>query len=85
MGDIDAMFHQVRVPDTQRHFLRFFWWPNGNLDGDLAEYKMNVHLFGAVSSPSCSNFVLRRAADDAEEYVGSETAEVLRKNFYVDI
>ena len=62
MGDIDAMFHQVRVPDKQR----------------------NVHLFGAVSSPSSSNFALRRAADDAEEFVGSETAEVLRKNFSVD-
>ena len=45
---------------------------------------MNVHLFGAVSSPSCSNFALRRAADDAEKVVGSETANVLRKNFYVD-
>jgi len=42
MGDIHAMFHQVRVPDTQRDFLRFFWWPNGNLDRDLAEYQMNV-------------------------------------------
>lgn len=30
-----------------------------------------------------SNFVLRQAADYPEEYVGSETAEVLRKNFYV--
>ena len=45
---------------------------------------MNVHLFGAVSSPSCANFALRKAADDAEEAVGTETADVLRKNFYVD-
>ena len=45
---------------------------------------MNVHLFGAVSSPSCSNFALRKAADDAEEIVGTEAADVLRKNFYVD-
>ena len=44
---------------------------------------MNVHLFGAVSSPSCSNFALRKAADDTE-IVGAETADVLRKNFYVD-
>ncbi|XP_068692637.1 uncharacterized protein [Montipora foliosa] len=84
MGDIDAMFHQVRVLDKQRDFLRFFWWPSGNLDGDLAQYQMNVHLFGAVSSHSSSNFALRRAADDAEEFVGSETAEVLRENFYVE-
>ena len=45
---------------------------------------MNVHLFGAVSSRSCSNFALRRAADDAENHVGRETADVLNKSFYVD-
>ena len=82
MSDIDAMFHQVRVCDTQRDFLSLFWWPHGNLDGDLAEYQMNVHLFGAVPFPSCSNFVLRQAADDAEGYVGSATAE--EEFFYVD-
>lgn len=84
MGDIDAMFHQVRVPEGQRDFLRFLWWPEGDLTRDPEEYQMNVHLFGAVSSPSCSNFALRKAADDAEKIVGVETADVLRKNFYVD-
>ena len=84
MGDIDAMFHQVRVPEDQRDFLRFLWWPGGDFTQDLAEYQMNVHLFGAISSPSCSNYALRRSADDAESVVGSETADVLRKNFYVD-
>lgn len=28
---------------------------------------MNVYLFGAVSSPSCSKFALRKQADDAEK------------------
>ncbi|PFX13125.1 hypothetical protein AWC38_SpisGene22820 [Stylophora pistillata] len=84
MSDIDAMFHQVRVPEGQRDFLRFLWWPDGDLMKNLEEYQMNVHLFGAVSSPSCSNFALRRAADGAEKIVGPETADVLRKNFYVD-
>ena len=84
IGDIEAMFHQVRVPEYHRDFLRFLWWPGGDLSRDLEEYQMNVHLFGAVSSPSCSNFALRRAADDAENHVGRETADVLRKNFYVD-
>ena len=84
MGNIDAMFHQVRVPEGQRDFLRFLWWPEGDLTRDLEEYQMNVHLFGAVPSPSCSNFALRKTADDAEKIVGAETADVLRKNFYVD-
>ena len=82
IGDIEAMFHQVRVPKYHRDFLRFLWWPDGDLSRDLEEYQMNVHLFGAVSSPSCSNFALRRVADDAENHVGRETADVLRKNFY---
>ena len=84
IGDIKAMFHQVRVPKYHRDFLCFSWWPDGDLLRDLEEYQMNVHLFGTVSSPSCSNFALRRAADDAENHVGRETAYVLRKNFYVD-
>ena len=70
IGDIEAMFHQVRVPKYHRDFLRFLWWPDGDLSRDLEEYQMNVHLFGAVSSPSCSNFALRRVADDAENHVG---------------
>ncbi|XP_028413661.1 uncharacterized protein LOC114536517 [Dendronephthya gigantea] len=45
---------------------------------------MNVHLFGAISSPSCSNYALRKTADDFEEKESAEVANVLRKNFYVD-
>ena len=26
MGDIQTMFHQVKVPDTQCSFLKFLWW-----------------------------------------------------------
>ena len=84
MGDIESMFYQVRIPEHQRNFVRFLWWPDGNISQDLAEYEMNVHIFGAVSSPSCSNFGLRRAADDYEYKIGKESADVLRRNFYVD-
>ncbi|XP_068229468.1 uncharacterized protein [Palaemon carinicauda] len=27
-GDISTMFYQVRVPEHQRDYLRFFWWEN---------------------------------------------------------
>ena len=59
MGDVLSMFHQVRVPVEDRDFLRFLWWPGGNLAKGLEEYRMTVHLFGAVSSPSCVNFAMR--------------------------
>ena len=45
---------------------------------------MKVHLFGAVSSPGCANFALKRTADDFEELYGREAAEFLRNDFYVD-
>jgi hypothetical protein len=83
-GDIEAMFHQVRVAEEHHNFLRFLWWPNGALNEDLQEYCMAVHLFGAASSPSVANFALRKAADQAEVSFGSFVAETIRRNFYVD-
>ena len=35
MGDIDTMFHQVGVPEGQRDFLHFLWWPDGDQSKDL--------------------------------------------------
>ena len=84
MADIEAMFYQVRVPADQRDFLRFLWWPGGDLNAEIEEYRMMVHPFGAVSSPSCSNYALRTTANENEEEYGSEVAQTLRCNFYVD-
>ena len=83
-ADIESMFYQVHVPDHQRDLLRFLWWPGGDLTKNVEDYQMNVHLFGAISSPSCSNFCLKKAAEDSIEEVGIDTADVLTKNFYVD-
>ena len=44
---------------------------------------MKVHLLGAVSSPGCANFGLKRAADDGEEEYGEEAVEFIRRDFYV--
>ena len=69
ISDIEAMFHQVRVQPSDREALRFLWWPSGNLDSPPKEYRMNVHLFGSASSPSCSNFALKKtAADNAAHF-----------------
>ena len=84
MADIEAMFHQVRVPDSDCSFLRFLWWPDGNLACPLEEYQMTVHLFGAISSPACSNFALHRTADDNARYYSSDVVSTVKRNFYVD-
>ena len=83
MADIESMFYQVAVPKEGRDFLRFLWWSDGDLDGELKEYRMTVHLFGAVSSPSCANAALRQIAfENKLEYPSASNA--ILKNFYVD-
>lgn len=64
MGDIQAMFHQVNFAGEYQDFLCFLWWPNGDPINDLVEYRMTVHLFGTISSPSCAAYALRKTADD---------------------
>ena len=84
MADIESMFYQVRVPDHHQNYLRFVWWPEGDINAELEDYQMQVHLFGGISSPSCANFALRKTADDNEAEYGHRAAEVLRNRFYVD-
>ena len=45
---------------------------------------MEVHLFGATSSPACSNFALRKTAEDNIGEFDKEVVKTVRKNFYVD-
>ena len=84
MADIEKMFFQVKVKKKDQDFLRFLWWPDGELSQEPQEYCMTVHLFGAGSSPGCSNFALKRTAEDGEIEFSARAAETLKKNFYVD-
>ncbi|CAG2202327.1 unnamed protein product [Mytilus edulis] len=59
---------RVKVPPLDRDCLRFFWWPNGNMENEPEQYRMTVHLFGATSSPSCCNYALKRTAEDFGEH-----------------
>ena len=84
MADIEAMFYQVMIPEDQRRYVQFLWWPNGDYHKELKEYEMCVHIFGGVFSPSCSNFALRKTASDGKLELGIEASNTLFKNFYVD-
>lgn len=84
MCNIQAMFHQVKVDVEYRNLLRFLWWDNLEMKGDPVEFRMTVHLFGAMSSPRCANFALKFTADQYEETCGSEAVDFMRQNFYVD-
>jgi hypothetical protein len=85
MADVEAMFYQVRVSESDCDLLRFLWWPEGNLNQESEEYQMLVHLFGAVSSPSCANFALRRTAEDNKCTFDPEVISTVFNNVYVDV
>ena len=72
MADIEQMFYQVKVKEEDQDFLRFLWWPDGDFTAEPEEYCMAVHLFGAASSPGCSNYALKRTAHDYEEEFGAD-------------
>ena len=83
VADIEAMFHQVRVPKDHQTFQKFLWWPEGDISKPPCTYQMCVHFFGAISSPSCANFALRQTVVDSD-LRGSIADEVIHNNFYVD-
>ncbi len=82
--DIEQMFYQFQVPVKHRDYLRFWWFQNNDMESDPIEYRMTVHIFGAVSSPGCANFGLKQLANDSEPKFGSEVANFVRHDFYVD-
>ncbi len=67
MADIEAMFHQVKVPAEHRDALSFLWWKDGDLEQEPEIYRMTVHLFGGAWSPSCASFALRCTATDNQD------------------
>lgn len=84
MNDIKAMFYQVRVAGEDKDFLRFLWWPGGDVTQDVAVFRMTVYLFRAVSSPSCVCFALRRTAKDNQHFFNEKVIDTVFKNFYKD-
>ena len=84
MGDVQNMFYQVKVPVKQRDFVRFFWWPGGNVNMEPKVYRMTVHLFGAVSSPACANVALRQVVLDNQGSYNDKILKCITQHMYVD-
>ncbi len=69
MCDIERMFHQFHVKKGDQDYLQFLRWENGNLEITPSVYRLGVHLFGAASSPGCSNFELKHLATQGRGHV----------------
>ena len=83
-SDIRAMFHQIRVEPKDANALIFLWWPSGDLNVEPVDHRMEVHLFGATSSPSCASFCLRQVARDFGHLHDPLTSDIVTNSFYAD-
>ena len=83
-GDIEAMYHQVKVLENQICFLRFLWWKDSDSSKVIVDHEMTAHVFDGISSPSCSNYALKKTAADNIKKYGEDVSSLLRRNFYVD-
>ena len=84
VADVKRMFHQVFVPKDERKFLRYLWWPDLDFSKEPKVYEMQVHLFGATSSPSVCSYALRKTADDNSSDFSDSAVDSVWKDFYVD-
>ena len=68
------------MKEEDRRFLKFLWWKDRDLDTEPTVYHMNVHLFGAASSPGCANFGLKYLAREHEKE-HPEAAKFIKNDF----
>ena len=78
------MFHSFYVNPEDRNFLRFQWFESNNLTWLIVEYRMNVQLFGAASSPGVANFCLHQTAEIHKLEFRNITSNFLLRNFCID-
>ena len=84
VGDVEAMYHRVRVYEEDERFLRFLWWKDGNLNEKASQFCMTVNIFGAAPSGFIANTALRRCADDGIGTCHPDVVKSVHENFYVD-
>ena len=84
MTDVEAILHQVLVHPKDIDALKFLWYPDDDLNKELEEFRMLVHLFGGVWSSSCAGFALRKTVMDHAQKFEADVIETVQCNFYVD-
>ena len=57
MADIEQMYHQIKVKESDQDALRFVW--RNTPDEEIEDQKTTVHIFGKIDSPCIANWVVK--------------------------
>ena len=82
-ADIKGFFHQVYVDEQDKYVFQFWWYE----DDEMKKPKrclLQVHIFGAKSSPTVCTFVLQHHGEVMKGQISLEVAEAILRAFYVD-
>ena len=80
MADVQQMFHSFLVKDEHRNYLCFLWFQDHQLDGDIVEIRMKVHMFRNCPSPTVAIYGMK----EGEEEYGADVRLFVERHFYVD-
>ncbi|XP_040289970.1 uncharacterized protein LOC121002590 [Bufo bufo] len=84
MADIQQMFHCFIVKEDNRNYLRFLWHKDNDINKEVIDYRMRVHVFGNSPSPAVAIYGLKKTAQLGEAEYGSDARQFVERNFYVD-
>lgn len=84
LADIQQMFHCFLVSEDHRNFIRFLWHKDNDVNKEIVDYRMKVHVFGNGPSPSVAIYGLRRAIREGVQEYGADTVRFVERHFYVD-
>ena len=79
-ADVEAMYYQVMIPESDRDALRFLWVDDL---GSVCEYRMTRHLFGGVWCASSATYALRKSIERADS-ASLSARDAILNSFYVD-
>ncbi|CAH8627595.1 unnamed protein product [Schistosoma bovis] len=82
--DVEEMFMQVKVPESDRGASGFLWWQEGDMSRESSEFQMTSHPFDATSSPFCANLALNKTAQIFSDGYDGYVVDDVKNNFYVD-
>eukprot|EP00079_Xenopus_tropicalis_P024746 XP_012817710.2 PREDICTED: uncharacterized protein LOC100485864 [Xenopus tropicalis] len=83
-ADVQQMFYCFLVREDHRDYLRFLWYKDHDIDKEVVEYRMRVHVFGNSPSPAVAIYCMRKAALTSAEQFGQDAKHFVLRHFYVD-